>query len=290
MDTQTISYKTNTTRTFSLTTWFDTYYILMPIGLAAITWYFQPTFTTCKKMALWLLCIYSCLIPWALFTHKICGHYLLTSTNGGHHALSGLGQKPNNIWKISSTNGDNCPVIRGFITEHYDKDAATWDYNGDQFLKKKFFELIKKKPTEYMLKCLYTTYRLLYDGIYNGEFFLDKKGNRKETFDLGTVSLLKQLPIKATVLPDFIGIKLQNLSYWIASYWILGCYILFPVALLIGLIQSNFFMILLSGIIIYQSMLNIFMHHFSAYTTNVFVFLLLIPLYLLSFCLRNTHA
>lgn len=276
--------------TFGLLLNFRSDYILMPFGLAAITWYFQLTFTTSKKMALWLLCTYVCLIPWTLFTHKLCGHYLLTSTNGGHHALSGLGQKQNNLWKISSTNGDNCPVIHGFIEEQYGKKAATWDYRGDQFLKKKFFTLIRQNPTEYIQKCLYTTHRLLYDGIYNGEFFLDKKGNRKQNFDLGTTALIKKLPKDATIFGDFIGIKLQNISYWIASYWVLGSFILFPLVLLATCIENNLFIMFISVSIVYQAALNICMHHFSAYTTNIFIFLLFVSLYLLSFCLRYKHA
>lgn len=268
--------------TFGLLLNFRSDYILMPVGLGALLVYFQPSFLTLKKIFLWMVCIYIFLLPWALFTKRVCDHYLVSSTNGGHHALSGLGNFSNNKWGISPSNGDNCPVIHKFVDEVYGNNACTWDYKGDQVLKKKYFELIMADPWEYVIKCCVAATKVFSEGVYNGEFFRTSEGGRKESFDLGTLSLIKRALHERILILDFVGIKLQNFSYWVASYVTLVFYVLFPVILFLALSSKDIFFILISASIVYQLALNIFMHHYSAYLSNVFLLMIVLLVYLLS--------
>lgn len=255
-------------------------YILMPLGLSAIMLWHSWSYTTIKKVILWISCIYLCLIPWALFTHKVCGHYLITSTNGGHHLLSGLGGNPHNKWGIAHINSDNCPVIHHFVKQIYGENAITWDYKGDKLLKKTFFNLIKKDPYEYIKKCFFNFKSLLKDGVYNGEFFMKNSMERDDNFDKNSLFFIKNGLHNPTLIKTFIAIKLQNISYWIASavtsFSILSIFL----CLFIAFITNNLFSLLINSIIIYQISMNTLCHHYSGYTSNVFLFFILNILYL----------
>lgn len=257
-------------------------YILMPLGLASIIWYFKPTVSIFKKTTLWLLCIYSSLIPWAFFAHKVCGHYLLTSTNGGHLCLAGLGKKPNNKWGIERFETDGCPVIHSFVDNVYGKDACTWDYKADQILKKKFIELVYNDPYEYLKKCLLCCYFIAHDGVYKGEFF-----SKKETLTIteqhkaGKKSKLStdstDTPHKSTLFAIKKIINLRSLASYGMYYFFFLLIVLLPVSLSIALFNKNLFFIILFTAVAYQFGMNIFACHHHLYTSNV-IFLLLISI------------
>lgn len=272
--------------TFGLLLNFRSDYILMPIGLAAITWYFQPTFATYKKMILWLICIYSCLIPWSLFTHKVCGHYLVTSTNGGHVLLNGLGQYPKNKWGFICDDG--CPKTHFLVDQAFGDNACTWDYRADQLLKKTFFYALYNDPLEYLKKIYFSFFEMLKVGLYQGEFFL--RDTNIDLFKKSNKELLQLLYKQKIYSSNLLGVLLQRYSYFTGKYLLILSILCLSLSFFITLRKNAFFLLLSHAVVIYQLVTNILLQNLSGYSSNIIIFLLLISLYFLSFCLRKKHV
>ncbi|MFT6765276.1 MAG: hypothetical protein ACJAZS_000151 [Alteromonas naphthalenivorans] len=259
---------------FGLLLNFRSDYFLMPIGIMLIVLWAQCSIKNSKKILIWALMLYSFLIPWAFFTKKVCGHYLITSTNGGHVCLAGLGKYPNNKWGIAPINSDGCPVIHKFVDDVYGESACTWDYKGDKVLKSKFLELIKNDPWEYVKKCIYTFYLVVTEGVYNGEFI--ERENRSDIKVQKTKNFLR-----------FFAIALQHFSRGLASHITLTSYLLLPVAIFAAFYTSNLFFLLMISVIGYQTALNVLCDHMTCYTNNVFFFFLLNIIYVLYAAFSN---
>lgn len=253
---------------FGLLLHFRSDYFLMPVILATITLYSSRTIPNLKKMALWLSIVYLLLIPWALFTKKVCDHYLITSTNGGHVCLAGLGQYPGNKWNIAAINTDGCPIIHTFVDDVYGPQAWTWDYKGDVVLKSKFLELVKNDPWEYTKKCIYVIYLIATEGVYNGEFI--EKENRN-SIKIG----------HSTSIERFLRIATQYVSRGLASHITLSAYLLLPVAFFAALSTNSLFFLLSIGMVLFQTALNIFCYHATCYTSNIFFLFLVSIVYVL---------
>jgi hypothetical protein len=263
---------------FGLLLHFRSDYFLMPIGLIGIVLWTQFNIKNIKKMFLWILILYSFLIPWAFFTKKVCGQYLITSTNGGHVCLAGLGKYPHNKWGILSNNTDACPVIHKFVDDVYGKNALTWDYKGDIVLKNKFVELIKNDPWEYFKKCIYTLSLVITEGVYNGEFI---ERVNKDHLKFNSTNLIKQGSFKIKKIIRYTAIGLQHFSRGLASHITLSSYLLLPVSLFAAFYTNNLFFLLMIGAIGFQTTLNVLCDHMTCYTSNVFFFFLLNIVYAL---------
>jgi hypothetical protein len=264
---------------FGLLLNFRSDYILMPIGLAAIFLYFQLTFNSLKKMFLWMALMYSCLAPWALFTKEICGHYLISSTNSGHFLISSLGEYPSNKWGLTCK--DNCPVTHKLITNAFGKNAITWDYKGSSLLKEKFWEYIKDSPNEYFKKMHYSFIHMMKLGLYQGQFFLKNLSNNLFKDNNKTI-FKKMFSANPPQAMDIIAIFLQRFSYFFGKYLLIANILILPFAGLLALYLHNLFFTFIVAITVYQVTLIVLGHNLSGYTSNIFIFLLLIPCYLVS--------
>lgn len=259
---------------FGLLLNFRSDYILMPIGLAVIVLWSQLSLKRIKKIFLWFLCLYSFLIPWAFFTKKVCGHYLTSSTNGGHLCLAGLGNLPNNKWGIALTNTDGCPVIHKFVDDVYGKNTCTWDYKGDKILKNKFLELIKNNPWEYIKKCIYVFSLVITEGVYNGDFI---ERSHKDSIKFNIANIAQQNSLKKYI--RYLAVVLQHFSRGLASHITLSSYLLLPISLFFAFLTNNLFFLLMISAIGYQTMINTMCYHATCYTSNVFFFLILNIIY-----------
>ena len=107
-----------------------------------------------SHLVLWTVFVLLMLLPWGLYTYKRTGHYLHTSTNGGHALFLSLGILPNNKWKITFLDSD--PVMQNILKEELGLAAPQWSHREDVLLRKKWVTFIKEHPIEYLKKCLYS--------------------------------------------------------------------------------------------------------------------------------------
>ncbi len=253
-------------------------YILLPIGLAAIIFLFNRSLNFFKKTALWFVCIYSCLIPWALFTHKACGHYLLTSTNGGNVMLLGLGKLKNNKWGISLDLAEGAPVIHTFIDDVYGKNACTWDYKGNEVLKEKFFELIWNDPYEYIKKIYASFFYMFKVGLHQGYFIKHDPFN--SFFKENNKTIIKKVvSSNPPSVKNIIAIFLERFSYLIHEYLLIPSLIALPFSFLSALFYYQIFYALIFSATFYQIGLVILLDPKARYTSNVYIFFLIAIVY-----------
>ena len=106
------------------------------------------------------------LTPWMIFTFKQTGQPLLTSTNSGHVLYIGLGQLPNNSWGITPRDDDK--VMDLLLKNNFNAGYKSYNYRENIYLKKKFSELIKKNPKEWIKKCLFAFRLFILDPFYVG--------------------------------------------------------------------------------------------------------------------------
>ncbi len=257
-------------------------YFLMPIGLAVIVVGFFRTKQSFLQMLVWLIVLYGCLAPWAFYTKKACGHYLVTSTNGGHVAFIGLGHDSKNRWGITVSDGD--PVMHHVVNEHFKTVRhSTLDYEADQVLKRTFLEYITAYPWDYVRKCVYNLFLVVTQGFYPGEFFLD---------EYGEMPFLKQARIRELVThvienPSLIlshsaevfRIFLTASSYGASIILLLASYFLLPLTVCVALYRKSLFILLVFAALMYQTLMSGLAQNMPSYTSNLYVFYLLNTIY-----------
>lgn len=257
-------------------------YCLMPLGLAFLSIVFFKTRHACTRAVVWLIMLYSCLIPWALYTKKACGHYLLTSTNGGHVAFIGLGHDPHNRWGITVNDGDS--LMHDLVDEHFKTSVhSTLDYEADQFLKRTFFSYISTYPWDYFKKCFYNAFLVMTQGFFPGEFFLDEQGNtafvKEARIRQSVFEVLKKPSLCISHPLVVFKIFLTACSYSVSRVLLFLSYLMLPVTVLIAYKRRSFIMLLMIVAIIYQTVLSTLLQNMPSYTSNLYVFFLLNTIY-----------
>lgn len=237
-------------------------YFFLPIGLVLIAIIVRGLSRySIINISLWAISIYMMLIPWAVYTKHTTGHYLFKSTNGGAVLFIGLGRNlPGNKWGISAKDQD--PFERTLIKEHFGKALSPWSYEADQFLKRRFLQLISEDPLEYVKKCLYSLWFTIFGGVYPGDFF--------NTGQKGRIAKLKNTDF-SVFLTD-IRAFLYGLSTVSGLIIIFLSFIVLPFVTVKSLIEKDIFFILLIYSIAYQTAINIFGYNMSSYTSNMYLF------------------
>ena len=118
--------------------------------LLVIYIYFSKPFglgNTLKK-SVFPIIVLILLTPWMIFTYNQTGTALLTSTNAGHVLFIGLGQLPENIWGIVPRDDDK--VMDMTLKKEFGSSYKSDKYYENIFLKKKFIQLIKQDPKEWI--------------------------------------------------------------------------------------------------------------------------------------------
>lgn len=256
---------------FGLLLNFRSDYIFMPIGFVVIGLFLNNSIVNVKKMSLWLICIYGLLIPWAFFTKKVCGHYLLTSTNGGYVVLQGLGNLSNNKWGFQDHDG--CFKIHELVEGNFKEKYPLYVYEKNRFLQSYFLQLIQKEPLEYAKKCIYTLYKMITEGVYYGEFFTRnsspsffevKKGFMTRPLDYCMKHPLQVIRLCLSALAKRLGIIIVLLSI-----------LMIPFSLYSALFKREAFFIFMLFALGYQIAMNVLFYHRAALTSNMYFFFIL---------------
>ncbi len=263
---------------FGLLLNFRSDYWLMPLGFAFLLIAFFKTKKSALQALVWLFVLYSCLVPWALYTKKACGHYLLTSTNSGHVMFIGLGNDPTNKWTIEPSDGD--PLMHRLVDTHFKKyKHSTLDYEADRYLQQTFFAYVKESPYDYLRKCLYACKLLLTTGFYPGEFCMLKNGPLEVTKN----TRVRFTMIKALLTHDYdslMRLGLHTISWLMGVYIVLMSYLFLPLTLYVTFFYNrSLLMLLIVAVIGYQTLLNSLCYHMPSYTSNLYIFYLLNLLY-----------
>lgn len=259
---------------FGLVLNFRSDYIWMPwmfvgIALAARGWNRQVL----AKGAAWLAVVYLFLLPWALYTRRATGHFLLTSTNAGHVLFIGLGNLPDNKWGITPHDGD--PVMRALIRERFTADTSSLSYETDRFLKREFLRRIVGDPSEYARKLLHNFRSMLVTGVYAGEFFERPECQPRCFIEyIRTLRELRSDPATSVLTRSMDDARalLHVYSGNVGKYEVLFSFILFPLVAILAWREKNLLMLLVLGGIAYQAALNVLAYHMATYTSNMYFF------------------
>lgn len=253
-------------------------YYLMPIVLVMLIVIMERNWKSIFQMSVWLLGVYACLVPWALYTKKVCDHYLLTSTNSGHVLFVGLGNDPDNRWGITTDDAD--PLMHKLVNEHFQtSDHSTLDYEADIFLKKTFLSFVADYPKDYAKKCFYAFKASLVGGFYPGEFLMTEQGEIDPTGGLRVrylmIKLLREPRFLMEHFSDMVRLFAHTFLYFISKYVLILSYLLLPVTLVHAVTKKHsLFIFLMLAAIIYQTMLNTFCSFLPSYTSNLYIFYL----------------
>lgn len=267
---------------FGIVLHFRSDYYLMPLGLAFLSVLFFKTKRSCMQLVMWVVVIYASLAPWALYTKKACGHYLLTSTNGGHVAFIGLGHDPCNRWGITVSDGD--PVMHTMVNEHFKTVRhSTLDYEADQLLKHTFFSYIIAYPWDYMKKCWYNGFLVVTQGFFPGEFFLDEQGDtpfiKQARIRQVVCEVLKKPSLCFSHPMAVFKIFLTACSYSASVILLLFSYLLLPLTAFIAYKRRLLLMWFIIAAIMYQTCMSALAQNMPSYTSNLYVFFVLNMIY-----------
>jgi hypothetical protein len=229
---------------------------------------------------LWIVIIQIFLFPWRWYTFNRTGEILSTSTNSGHVFFISLGQLPNNIWGI--TEEDDDPVMYSYLnTEFPNQKVYSLSHQENKFLLKKFIELIKNNPLEFIKKCGYNTYRLIRTPLYTGN--LETLFNNGEFDNIEIKNQIKFYLNSFDFINLFDYIFFNKGRIYIVSGIINLFSILFFAMFLIqffrfnlrSIFKFNFINYLLGLIYFYQIALSVFAFHMPIYNMNIYLFYLL---------------
>ncbi len=230
------------------------------------------------------------MVPWMIFTFNQVGKPLLTSTNSGHVLFIGLGQLPDNIWKITPNDRDSLKtkLLTDEFGQKYDSiDYVAWNgFKEDKFLKKTFVKLVKDNPKEWFKKCLFATRLLILDPFYVGNvgnFQKNKISNIKEIREIE--SLFYSFKFKEVF-------KILNKTEWLLSLkelfqlsftiytkifgiFVFLNFIIVTILSIVSLISRKIFYseieILLILIILYQISISVFAFHMPVYNSSIYI-------------------
>ena len=120
------------------------------------------------RASAWILVVGLWLAPWACYTKRASGQWLLSSSNSGHVLFIGLGNLPNNSWGITSSDGD--PAMREAIRARFGDARSSLRPDTSAVLTQEFRSRVLARPLEYLYKCTYVVATLTLDGFYPGVF------------------------------------------------------------------------------------------------------------------------
>ena len=240
------------------------------------------------RFVFWIIIITIMLIPWGIYTYKITGHYLQTSTNGGHVIFISLGQFPNNNWGI--TQRDNDPKMRLLLKDKFGDSISSVEYKADVFLKKQWFESIRNDPGEYIKKACFNVFQVFRSPFYIGDI---EKSNFTTNFTTKKHEMLRER-IKNNLnhleLNKLLKLFFSSKNYilffpLLINIWgilIFSMYIYFQIRFLLRKKLSVFsdpVAIIFSTIIFYQLALIIFTYFMPSYNSNTYIIYVILIIY-----------
>jgi hypothetical protein len=267
---------------FGLALNFRSDYIVVPVfvalGLVALSR--VPLRRRLVWAGAWAGATYLLLVPWAVYTQHVTGDPLLTSTNSGHVLFISLGNLPGNTWGITPVDGDPRMVreVRGEFGHE-----RTLIHESDDFLRRRFFELVAADPAEYARKDLHNLLTVPADGVYPGEFLEEKECQPRCLERYGVEDSQFQPAVVEHVLTAD-GLGADEYARFSASLVsgiqaravpLLALFVL-PFFLVAAIRRRAFPHMLIGGIFAFQVALNTFAFTLPAYTANAYVPMLVV--------------
>ena len=283
----------------------DYFYFIITFPLVIILWEllkhkrvttFSISFVIVPLLSLILL------VPWGLYTYSKTKKYHFTTTNTGHSLFIGLGQLPNNKWGITPRD-DDMLMDKYLSSEFGAKNFLSTNHEENKFLKKRFFNLIKENPVEWIKKCSYTFCLIFMDPFYVGNV-----GN----FQLNGMSNINEIRMLEKSVYEFDFKNFSNLiinTSWKFSTKEICALIITILAKIIGLViyfvtifmafyllffDKRWFMssainTILSFTILYQLLIQVFVFHMPVYNTSIYlIYLIFISLMFKKIFLNST--
>jgi hypothetical protein len=233
------------------------------------------SFNIFKLNSIWTIVVFSSLIPWLIYTKHVVNNPILTSTNSGHVFYIGLGNLPNNKWGISTSDHDTRMYKE--LRAEFGSGANSLNFREDEFLKKRFLELVKQEPLEYFKKIAYTSISTIISGIYVPEFY-NLRSNCKGGCKVEFTNDLSSRPI-SSLFENASKFILYSLTYFSICFGVLilfFSYMVLPVVLYHNIRSKNIFLILCCLILIYQWLICTFAYQMRLYNTYSYFWALLI--------------
>lgn len=134
------------------------YLLLLPIFILIYFLILQ------KAKVMWFLLAYIFIFPWGIRNYSQTEEFILSSTNSGAVSYISLGQLPGNKWNIEPYDPTAYSIaeIEGF--------DSPYSIEANKYFQEKFLDLIVKDPIEYLKKISYNLLRILWSGVYTGEY------------------------------------------------------------------------------------------------------------------------
>ena len=238
-----------------------------------------------KLLIVWYSMIFILLVPWGIHSYKTTGSYLHTSTNAGHVLFISLGQLPNNKWGITPYDGDK--IMAQLLRENFSNPTSSLAYDGDKYLKKKWFEFVINDPSEYFRKCIYNFYQVIKSPFYNGRVKYD------------TISHEQRNKLKADInyyysTYNFTGILklILNRHYsflifpFILNMWGIFVFFYFFFLLIRTIVNKRFdvlfdpISVILNSVVLYQLAILILAFYTKSYHTNIYMVYIILIIFL----------
>ena len=267
---------------FGLTLNFRSDYIAVPVfvalGLVALSR--VPLRRRLVWAGAWIGATYLLLVPWAVYTQHVTGDPLLTSTNSGHVLFISLGNLPDNTWGITPVDGD--PRMVREVQDKFGQEQ-TLTHRSDEFLRRRFFELVAADPVEYARKDLHNLLTVPGDGVYSGEFFEEKECQPDCVDRYGFADLrLDPAAVEQVLTADDLGTdeyarySASLVSGVQARAVPLLALLVLPFYLVAAIRRRALPHLLIGGIFAFQVALNTFAFTMPAYLANAYVPMLVV--------------
>jgi hypothetical protein len=248
-------------------------FVMMPIGIVAITQVYRRHWQGLVTNGIWLASIAVMMIPWMIYTNHVVGKPILTSTNGGHAMFVGLGQLPGNLWGIEPHDRD--PIALEIIAEELGPAVSTLSYPADRLLRRKFREYVAAAPVEFARKVGYQAVRVVVQGAYPGEFLntADHAVGREELVPWSKQLLRNPIAYYRTFGARQLLIHLLVLgSYALTLGTLIGSFLVFPLNAWQGLREGNLAVLIILACIVYQVLLQTMVFNLPQYSNCFFMF------------------
>ena len=271
----------------------DYYYLIYIIFLLLIATSFKEKKSKIIKISIcvWFIIIQSFLLPWGYYTYKRVGHFLPTSTNAGHVFFLGLGQLPNNIWKI--TEEDNDSTMKSYLIKSFGKNNAnSLSYEQNKYLLKKWKELVLKNPIEYSKKCLTNAEKIIKMPFYVGNLENIYDNSNKNFIKKKIRGLTNERDYFQLIKYIFIGEGSIFLISFFLNAFSISLYSIFILLMLLMFIKNYIFDSFVSKLILicftYQLALSIFTFYLPIYNSNLYLIYILGIFYFKKMIMVNT--
>jgi len=249
-------------------------FIFLPLVLCLLlSWAARFQRPALQRLTIFTLTLYATLLPWAQYSHRATGHYLLTSTNSGHVMFISLGNLPSNPWGIISSDTDPC--MRETLRRHFGRDVSSLVYESQSVLTTAFLKNIEKEPIAFLKKTVYNAWFTLIRGVYPGEFW-EAPRCKPNCFVLARdhVHELLKNPFRMALWQDpemDLRLGVEAVSYLIGKALIILSMLTLPFTVRAAVTRRGLLETALCGCIAYQVTLQVLTYNMTLYMTNMYM-------------------